>query len=333
MTKRVTRRAKRCPYCKSLHTIKKGVRRDTNTPITRYLCKKCGRKFQEKRRTENLQKKIFEEYFWNKRTLRELTEIFSLNRKTVQKHIHKYKIKMRKKKPRTINLIVDVIFFNKRKFHTEFGVMVFYDSLQEEVIAWREVTTENLSDYREMYFQLIRDGFTIQSVVIDGKRGLQRFFEQEGLVIQYCHFHQIQTILRYLTRNPKHPALRQFKRMTERLTDVEREEFTQLFEHYLEEWRDYIHEKQFDLETGKYRYIHKRLRSAIASLKRNIPYLFTYLDYPELHIKNTTNLLDGGEFAYLKRLLRNHNGCSKELKLKMIDEYFENHKSKRKNRV
>ena len=333
MTKKVTRRAKKCPYCESLHTIKKGVRKDTKIPITRYLCKTCGRKFQEKRRKKNLQKKVFEEYFWNKRTLRELSEMFSLNRKTIQNYIHKYKVTTTKKKPRTINLIVDVIFFSKRKFHTEFGVMVFYDSLQEEVIAWRVVENEKLSDYREMYFQLYNDGFVIQSVVIDGKRGLQRFFEQEGLIIQYCHFHQIQTILRYITRNPKHPALKQFKRITERLTEVTREEFIQLFYQYLETWKDYIQEQQLNTETGKYYYVHRRLRSAIASLKRNIPYLFTYLDYPELHINNTTNLLDGGEFSYLKRLLRNHNGCSRELKLKMIDEYFENHKNKRKNRV
>lgn len=333
MTRKTTKKVKKCPYCQSSHTIKKGVRRDTKKPITRYLCKQCGRKFQEKRRTEKLKKKIFEEYFWNKRTLRELTEIFSLNRKTIQKYIHEYEVRITKKKPRTINLIVDVIFFSKRKFHTEFGIMVFYDSLQEEVIVWKEVTTEKLSDYKEIYFQLLKDGFVIQSVVIDGKKGLQSFFTEEKVFIQYCHFHQIQTVLRYITRKPKQCASQQLKGITECLTDTPREEFIQLFHQYLETWKDYIHEKHLNTETGKYHYVHKRLRSAITSLKRNIPYLFTYLEHPDLSIHNTTNLLDGGEFSYLKRLLRNHNGCSKELKLKMIDEYFENHKNKRKNRV
>lgn len=100
----------------------------------------------------------------------------------------------------------------------------------------------------------------------------------------------------------------------------------------MEYWKDFLNEKQFNLETKKYEFIHKRLKSAIKSLIINSPCLFTYLKYPELNIQNTTNLLDGGEFSFLKRLLRNHNGCSKKLKLKMIDEYFENHKSQSKKR-
>ncbi len=137
------------------------------------------KKISRKKTNRKIEEKIFEEYFWNKRTLRELTEIFSLNRKTIQKYIHEYEVRITKKKPRTINLIVDVIFFSKRKFHTEFGIMVFYDSLQEEVIVWKEVTTEKLSDYKEMYFQLLREGFVVQSVVIDGKKAYRAFLLQK----------------------------------------------------------------------------------------------------------------------------------------------------------
>jgi len=36
------------------------------------------------------------------------------------------------------------------------------------------------------------------------------------------------------------------------------------------------------------------------SLKRNLDYLFTFEAYPELGMRNTTNLLDG-RFADLKR--------------------------------
>jgi hypothetical protein len=52
--------------------------------------------------------------------------------------------------------------------------------------------------------------------------------------------------------------------------------------------------------------------------------LFTYQDYPELNIPNTTNLLDGGVFSFLKRLLKNHNGLSRNFKKKLIDEILEN---------
>jgi len=36
---------------------------------------------------------------------------------------------------------------------------------------------------------------------------------------------------------------------------------------------------------------------------------------------NTTNALDG-QFANLKNKLQNHNGLSKALKMKFIDEFF-----------
>ncbi len=282
MIKKITRKAKRCPYCNSLNTIKKGIRKDIKKPLTRYLCKDCGRKFQEKRRETNLKEKIFKEYFWKKRTLYELTKIFNLNRKVIQKHINDYEVKIKKKKPGKVNLIIDVVFFSKRKFKTEFGVMVFYDSIKQEILIWKEVKNEKLSDYKQMYFQLIRDGFVIQSVVIDGKKGLREFLEKENVIIQYCHFHQLKTILNYITRKPRLQASKHLKLIIEFLTEINEKEFKDLFKDYLINWKDFLNEKQFNLET--------------------------------------------------KRLLRNHNGVSKELKLKMIDEYFENHRSQKKNR-
>ena len=68
-------------------------------------------------------------------------------------------------------------------------------------------------------------------------------------------------------------------------------------------------------------YTHKRLRSAYLSLKRNLPYLFVFKEYKELMIPNTTNALDG-QFAVLKNKLRNHNGLSKERKMKFMDDFF-----------
>jgi hypothetical protein len=59
----------------------------------------------------------------------------------------------------------------------------------------------------------------------------------------------------------------------------------------------------------------------LPSLKRNLPVLFVFEDYPELKIPNTTNALDG-LFSDLKNKLRNHNGLSKLLKMKFIDGFF-----------
>jgi len=58
---------------------------------------------------------------------------------------------------------------------------------------------------------------------------------------------------------------------------------------------------------------------------KNIPYLFTYKDYPELDIPNTTNALDGGLFSPLKARLKIHGGIHENLKKKLIIYFLQNH--------
>jgi hypothetical protein len=44
------------------------------------------------------------------------------------------------------------------------------------------------------------------------------------------------------------------------------------------------------------------------------------------NIQNTTNGLDGGVFSPMKKLFKIHNGFTKSLKLKMVDDYLLNYK-------
>lgn len=74
-------------------------------------------------------------------------------------------------------------------------------------------------------------------------------------------------------------------------------------------------------ETNKSFYTHKKLRSAYNSLIRNLPWLFTWYDYYDLNIPNTTNAIDG-HFSDLKKKLRCHNGMSIPHKMKFIDEFL-----------
>ena len=78
-------------------------------------------------------------------------------------------------------------------------------------------------------------------------------------------------------------------------------------------------EKTCHEDTGKWHYTHSRLRSAYRSLKTNLPYLFTYLEYPDLDIPNTTNSIEG-IFSNIKTKLRVHSGIKKQRKIKIIDE-------------
>ena len=70
---------------------------------------------------------------------------------------------------------------------------------------------------------------------------------------------------------------------------------------------DFLKEWTIDNKTGKSHYMHKRLRSAHLSIKRNMPYLWTWYENIVIEIPNTNNGLEG-QFSDLKIKLRNHNG-------------------------
>jgi len=86
-----------------------------------------------------------------------------------------------------------------------------------------------------------------------------------------------------------------------------------------QKWKTFLGEKSRNEETRKWHYTHRRLRSAIRSLKTNLPYLFTYQYYPKRCMPNTTNSLEG-TFSKLKTKLRNHPGIKPWRKRKMIDQ-------------
>ena len=130
---------------------------------------------------------------------------------------------------------------------------------------------------------------------------------------------------RYLTRKPKLPAAIDLRRVAFYLNRTSQSRFTRLLDAWHHRYAQFLAEKTFNSETGRSRYTHQRVRSAYRSLRTHLPYLFTHHNYPDFNVPNTTNALDGGIFSPLKTLLRIHRGISKELKIKLIVDYLENH--------
>ncbi len=76
----------------------------------------------------------------------------------------------------------------------------------------------------------------------------------------------------------------------------------------------YFNERTVNLETGKSRYTHERLRKAYRSLRKNQQMLFIYQSDNEGNIAHTTNALEG-LFSELKRQLNCHKGLNYKRKL------------------
>ena len=206
------------------------------------------------------------------------------------------------------------------------GTLVFKDSITKEIVTWKHIQSEKVEDYNYLKDELLKQGYTIQSVVLDGKRGLYKAFD--NIPKQMCHFHQKKIIQRYITMNPKLEASKDLKKIMTRLTQTNEKNFTEKLNNWYEKYKLFLDEKTISNTTGKLQYTHPRIRSAYRSLRTNLPYLFTYKNYKNLVINNTTNSLEGGVFSHMKNMISLHRGLTKNMKLKLVDYYLINYYKK-----
>jgi len=203
-------------------------------------------------------------------------------------------------------------------FGRDFGVMVF-KSTGGEILYWKFVKYETIAGYIEGVNFLKSQGVSIKGIVCDGRKGLLKALGEYP--VQMCQFHQIAIITRYITRNPKAQASIELKELMHSLPVTDKESFFGALNQWYSKWGYYINERCIDPQTGKSRYVHKRLRSAYRSLERNIEHLFVWYDNIGLRMPNTINQLEG-TFTDLKNKLRNHNGLSRTRKEKFINGFF-----------
>ncbi len=192
------------------------------------------------------------------------------------------------------------------------------------MLIWKHVDSETIFDYKQLLQELLDLGYTIQAIIIDGKRGLYKAFE--CFPVQMCHFHQRKTINRYLTRNPRLEASKDLQKIMYGLTKTTQAKFTTKIEEWYVKYKSFLDEKTISSLTGKEQFTHPRIRSAYKSLTTNLPYLFTYKNQKDIVIQNTTNSIDGGVFSPMKKLIKIHNGFTKNLKIKMVDDYLVKYK-------
>jgi sulfur relay (sulfurtransferase) DsrC/TusE family protein len=80
-------------------------------------------------------------------------------------------------------------------------------------------------------------------------------------------------VKRYLTNKPDLDASIELLKIVKMLCHTDKESFIGLFEQWQNTWNDFLKERHQDKKTEKSYYVHKRLRSAYLSLRRNMPYL------------------------------------------------------------
>lgn len=231
---------------------------------------------------------------------------------TVRRRLAEHSVSDRQATPRAVMLLLDTTYFKR-----DFGITVIRDWYEKENLKIEEVDYENLKTYKRGVEELQKQGFRVQGIVVDGRKGLLTAFP--GIPVQLCQFHQIKTVIRYITAHPKLQAGKELLSITQKLTVVDRKTFTLLLDTWYVMWGEFMAEKSVNPETGRKNYTHKRLRSAYFSLNRNLPFLFTYKDFPALNMPNTLNSIEA-TFKCLKARLKVHSGLRRDRKIRLVRE-------------
>lgn len=155
------------------------------------------------------------------------------------------------------------------------------------------------------------------AAVIDGRRGLATVFND--IPVQVCHFHQMKTVTKYLTKKPQTDAGKALRAIMFTLTKSTEADFAKLLGDWKKLYAYILTDKTYVLGTRRWYHTHKQTRSAYLSLERNLPHLFTYQRYPEINIPNTTNTIDG-YFAGVKKKVAQHHGLRKDRRFRVISE-------------
>ena len=88
----------------------------------------------------------------------------------------------------------------------------------------------------------------IQSIVCDGWKGLLQLFPE--IPAQLCQFHQVKTVSRYLTRNPKTAAGKALWQLALTLKDSSKVAFQSALQAWFEQHQGFLNERTVNEESG-----------------------------------------------------------------------------------
>ncbi len=200
------------------------------------------------------------------------------------------------------NLKIETLIVDAKYIHGN-KLCVLVAITEDDRIFWKFAPMEC---YGGWYGFLIR--FMAPRIVIaDGQKGISRFIKRywPDTALQRCHFHMVLLVTGYLSRNPREEAGKDILSLAYRLKWVKTKEEKErwLLLHRIWERR---YDNLFIQKTDSGRYKYEKLRSVRLIMKRAIPNLFTYLDYPGC--PNTTNLVEGWVNTAIAERMRRHRG-------------------------
>lgn len=307
---------KHCPKCKSKEVKLNGKTRQGKQ---RYQCQKCKKTYiwKQNNRIEQRRYRWFKQWILEGLTIKQIAGINRVSSSTVRRVISYW---LEKTPPRTEGIEeVKYVIFDGTYINHRTGLYVVMDGKTHRVIYGDYGISETGKHLKVFYEHLQKEGLNPISATIDGSLQQIKYLREvwESLILQRCLVHIQRQGLSWLRQKPKRIDAIKLRELLLQVLCIKTREQSERFIKGFKVWED-----KFGLgikhsaNRGKVFGDLIRTRSMIINA---LPYMFNYLDNPE--ITRTTNPLEG-YFGRLKHKYRSHKGLSKHKRKNYFRWYF-----------
>ena len=291
----------------------------------RFQCKSCRIYFtgNNKGVTKSNRFVWFRKWILQKQTLQIISKDSGYSVRTLKRYFHEYLSvppKLSVYPSEKINLIVDGTYFSNN-----LCLIVYRDNTIKFTQLYRLTNGEWYEEIKEDLENLLALNVKIESITCDGHRAILKAINKvcKDVKLQRCIIH-IQRMCRiWLSANPKSEAGIDLRKIVSTVHLIENEVQKQIWLKELIDWynlyQDFVNEKSFSKETGRYWYTHKMVRRSFIVISKALPNMFHYLQNP--WIPKSTNGLESF-FGHMKDNLRIHRGLSKQHRKNFIKWYL-----------
>ena len=242
-----------------------------------------------------------------KQTLKQLKFKYSKSISTIKRHFANLSHpELKEKEYDSLNIILDASCFGK-----DLWLLLF--RANEQNIDFMIVDSEK-NIYYEKMLRKLKDKYDSLSFTLDGRPGLKKLIREvfEKAPIQLCQVHFARNIRKYTTSRAKTDCGKDLYNLAMSVTLFQEREFIERFKEIENRYSEFLKERN---EHKQFK--HRRLRSAMNALRRDIPYLFACQQFPHLKIANSTNSCEG-YFSHLKKMVNVHPGLSPLNRTRML---------------
>lgn len=289
----------------------------------RFKCKNCGILFTRNDSAQRIENRFvwFKKWVLERQTFKTLSRDSGLSIDTLQRLFYVYLEQFPKVailKRNNTHLRIDATYFG------QFCMMCYQDHDDGYTQLIRFTDGEHYSEIKEDLDNLIKLGVQIESITTDGHKSILKAIKVSlpDVITQRCLVHIQRMCMLWLTRYPKHIAGIELRKLVLLLLKIKTDNDKIFWITELDRWhkthKDYLKEKTYNNDTGRYWYTHKKLRRSYYTIKRALPNMFHYLSNPK--IPATTNGIEGF-FSHLKNHLDLHRGLTVEHRIAFIKWY------------